>query len=157
MLMLFCVIRFKDGGLDLEPTHTTLSPRRETKFKIATVTNTYTKDEIILLHKKLGHPSFVLLQNIYPSLFKKFPIDTFMCDACQLVKMKCTTYPLIGKRYNSPFKLIHCDIWGPSPQTDIEGHRWFLICVDDYICFCWLYLLKDKSETAKLLKNFNQY
>ena len=50
--------------------HTTLSPHGETKFKIATVNNTYTKNAIILLHKRLGHPSFILLQNMYPSLFK---------------------------------------------------------------------------------------
>ena len=40
----------------------------------------------------------------------------------------------------------HCDIWGPSSTSDLEGHRWFLVLIDDYNRFSWLHLLKQKCE-----------
>ena len=49
---------------------------------------------------------------------------------------------------------IHYDLWGPSPHSDINGFRWFLICVDNNSRYTLLYLLKLKTEVAKILKNF---
>ena len=52
-----------------------------------------------------------------------------------------------------PFTLIHCDVWGPSPHTDISGYRWFLIYIDDFSKYSLLFLLKTKNEVTKSIKN----
>ena len=78
-----------------------------------------------------------------------------MCDACQLDKSKKKIYPSVD-RSQVPFHLIHCDVWGPSPHTDVNGFRWFLVCVDDHSRFCWLYLMKHKTEVSRILKNIFQ-
>ena len=90
---------------------------------------------------------------MYPHLFKDFKIDDFICDVCQLGKFKRTNYPSSNHRTLKPFQLLHCDVWGPSPTTDILGNKYFLICIDDCSRFSWVFLLKAKSEVASSIKN----
>ena len=90
---------------------------------------------------------------MYPSFFKTLSIDRLICDAWHLAKSKKVAYPSTDNRCLKPFQLLHCDIWGPSPQTDLNGFRWFLVCIDDHGRFAWLYLLKQKSEVTEILKN----
>ena len=91
---------------------------------------------------------------MYPNLFKNVALDDLVCEACQLGKKKRTTYPISNLRCQEPFHLIHCDIWGPAPITDINAFRYFLICVDDFSRRTWVFLRKQKSETTKTLENF---
>ena len=76
-----------------------------------------------------------------------------ICNACQFGKFKRTVYPANNNRTQKSFQLIHCDVWGPSPHTDILGHRYFLVCTDDHSRFSWLFLLKAKSEVTTNIKN----
>ena len=114
------------------------------------------EEEVVLLHRRLGHPSFTLLKTMYPRLFKELFVDELMYDACQLAKSKKKIYPSVDSISQVPFHLIHYDVWGPSLHTDINGFRWFLVCVDDHSRFCWLYLMKHKTEVIKILKNICQ-
>ena len=52
------------------------------------------KKEAILIHRRLGHPSFNLLKMMYPSLIKNCSLDDLICNACQLANLKQNTYPL---------------------------------------------------------------
>ena len=102
------------------------------------------KDVLWLHHFRLGHPSFVVLQSMYPSLFKGLDSREFQCDICQFAKHKRASFPLNNTRSVLPFNLIHSDIWGPSPIPNISGARWFVLFVDDCTRVVWLYLLKNK-------------
>ena len=93
------------------------------------------EEEIVLQHRRLGHPSFILLKVMYPQLFKELSMEKLVCNACQLAKSKKKIYPSID-RSPTLFHLIYCDVWGPSPHTDINGFRWFLVCVDDHSHLC---------------------
>ena len=42
------------------------------------------------IHIRMGHPSFHLLQKMYPHLFKDLEFDMCICNACQLGKFKHT-------------------------------------------------------------------
>lgn len=44
-----------------------------------------TNNQILLLHHRLGHPSFVYMKHLFPSLFKYNSLS-FQCDVCQLAK-----------------------------------------------------------------------
>ena len=112
------------------------------------------KEKVILLHRRLGYPSF-LLKNMYTQFFEKLPVHKLVCDACQLVKLKRNLYPHEENRFQASFQLIHCDRSGPSPHTDVYGFRWLAICVDDHSRFCWLYQLRQETEVIKLLENFS--
>ena len=101
-------------------------------------------------------PIMKLHQQMYPHVFKKIDFESLICDACQLGKFKRTTYPSRNNRAKKPFQILHCDVWGPSPHTDLLGHQYFLICIDDHSRFTWPFLLKNKSEVTHSIQNLCQ-
>ena len=144
------------GGLYYLPwTASVLGPEKEAKFKVGVVSS-MAEERIMVTHKQMGHPSFSLLKELYPSLFKDVIFEHLLCESCQLGQMKRNTYQITNKRCIKPFSLIHCDIWGPAPTEDLYGYQWFLIFVDDHSRFTWVELLKSKSETTQLLINFTK-
>ena len=52
------------------------------------------------------------------------------------------------------FEFIHCDIWGPYREPSSCGAHYFLTIVDDTIRTTWVYLMREKGEASKLIKNF---
>ena len=123
----------------------------------ATSADASSKNPLMEIHKQMGHPSFHLLKQMYPHEFKNFDVTSIMCESCQLGKFKRTSYPAHNNRLKHPFQLLHCDVWGPSPHTDLLGHRYFLICTDNHNKFSWLFLLKNKSEVTICIKNLCSY
>ena len=54
-----------------------------------------------------------------------------------------------------PFDFIHSDVWGPSPHTTMGGgSKYFVIFLDDYTRFMWIYLMKNSSELPQFYYNF---
>ena len=51
-----------------------------------------------------------------------------------------------------PFDIIHSDIWAPSPELSNLGFRYFIIFIDDFSCFTWLFHLKNKSDVFSVFK-----
>ena len=41
-----------------------------------------------------------------------------------------------------PFNLIHFDVWGPSPSRTMGRSHFFVIFVDDFSRYTWIYLTK---------------
>ena len=112
----------------------------EVEAKVIVVSMNSADEKIHLLHRRLGHPSFATMKNMYPDLFGRISLNTVFCEACQLAQLKHNTYVLPNNRCTSPFQLIHCDILGSSPHIDMNSFKWFLICIDDHSRFCWLFL-----------------
>ena len=57
--------------------------------------------------------------------------------------------------YSNHFELIYTDLWGPSPVLSNTGYSYYVTFVDAHTQFTWLYLLKSKSETLDLFKQFH--
>ncbi|KAH0686950.1 hypothetical protein KY284_017503 [Solanum tuberosum] len=108
------------------------------------------KEKVWLYHRRLGHPSFYVIKRMFPSLFKDLIVESFHCDDCEIAKHKRTSFPISHKRCQTPFSLIHSDIWGPSPIPNISGARWFVSFIDDCTRVTWIYLLKQKSDGESL-------
>ena len=47
---------------------------------------------------------------------------------------------------SSPFKLIHSDLWGPVLTSSINGFKYYVLFIDHFTKFTWIYLLNSKSE-----------
>ena len=89
----------------------TTSNSGRSSYSRATMVNSSPKEEeVILLHRRLGHPSFTLLKVMYPCLFTQLLMEKLACDACQLAKSKREIYPSIYSRSSTPFHLMHCDV-----------------------------------------------
>jgi transposase InsO family protein len=62
---------------------------------------------------------------------------------------------------SAPFDKIHSDL-KQFPGESYHRHKYFISFVDDYSSFSWITLLKQKSSTINVLKDFlamvlNQY
>ena len=52
------------------------------------------------------------------------------------------------------FDLIHSDVWGPSFVFSIGGSRYFVVFVDDYSRYSWIFHMKHCSELLQVYSNF---
>ena len=52
------------------------------------------------------------------------------------------------------FDLIHSDVWGPSPISSIGGSRYFVVFVDEYSRYSWIFHMKHRSELLQVYSNF---
>ena len=53
------------------------------------------------------------------------------------------------------FHLIHGDVWGPAPSSDIHGFKWFLLCVGDFNRFMARFLTSPALPFPK--QNLDEY
>ena len=53
-----------------------------------------------------------------------------------------------------PLQLVHNDVWGPALVTSVLGYRFYVIFVDDFTRFTWLFLLKHKFEVFTVFLHF---
>ena len=97
-------------------------------FSESTKTN---KEKVFLYHCRLGHPSFRVMKQLFPSFFKNLDVESLCCEVCELAKHKRVSFPVSNKISTSPFYLIHTDVWGPSNVSNISGSRWFVTFIDD--------------------------
>jgi len=112
------------------------------------------REQIMIWHLRLGHPSFSYLKYLFPVLFKNVDCSFFQCESCHLSKSHQTTYSSKPYRASKPFYLIHSDVWGPSKITTSSGKKWFVTFIDDHTRLCWVYLMNEKSEVENLFKLF---
>ena len=93
-----------------------------------------------------------------------FPNANSVLNKCNYVDHTCT-HCLYGKMHNqsfpnsqfvatSPFELVHSDLWGPTPINSVNGFRYYVLFIDHYTRFTWLYLLKSKSEVFTKFTHF---
>ena len=75
---------------------------------------------------------------------------------CQLGKQTALPFNNSVSHAFSPFDLIHSDVWGPSPITIHGGSRYFVIFVDDFSRYTWIYLFKNRSELSQIYRDFTK-
>nr|KAJ0211326.1 hypothetical protein LSAT_V11C400226510 [Lactuca sativa] len=76
------------------------------------------------------------------------------CNSCLIGKS--SKLHLSTSSFNSQkfLDLVVCDVWGPAPVSSIDGHNYFLLCVDDFSRFMWIFPLKRKSDVFDVFKQF---
>lgn len=89
------------------------------------------RENILLFHCWLEHPSFGVIKVMFPSLFSGSSVRSFHCDVCKIAKHVHVYFLLSNERSTFPFHLVHTDVWGPSPIPDVFETRWFVIFIDD--------------------------
>lgn len=110
-----------------------------------------------LWHRRLGHPSSRVVSKLLSDngiSVASCSIDNSVCDACQRGKNCRLPFSLSTRQTSVVFNLIHCDIWGPSPTPTASGFRYYIIFVDDYSRYTWLYPMKAKSDSVDCFKHF---
>ena len=57
---------------------------------------------------------------------------------------------------SAPFDLIHADIWGPVPVPTEGGSKYFVIFVDDFSRYSWIYLLHHRFKLVSIYQTFHE-
>jgi IS30 family transposase len=110
---------------------------------------------VMMWHYRLGHPNFIYLEKMFPSLFNKNK-EHFQCEICQLSKHTRNHYSPQSYKPSKPFSLIHSDVWGPSRVHNITGSRWFVTFIDDHTRVTWVFLMKEKSEVGRIFEIYHK-
>ena len=78
------------------------------------------------------------------------------CETCLLEKM--TKSPFIGscERGEGLLDLIHIDVCGPFKTATGDANRYYVTFTDNYSRYVNIYLIKHKSETFEMFKEFKQ-
>ena len=110
---------------------------------------------LALWHSHLSHaPSSRVQQLASKGLLGFVSKDNFDCTSCQLEKQSALSFNNSESISNSIFELIHFDVWGPSPVTNIGGSRYFIVFIDDYSRYSWIFPMKSCSEILLIYSNF---
>ncbi|PKU73369.1 Retrovirus-related Pol polyprotein from transposon TNT 1-94 [Dendrobium catenatum] len=99
-------------------------------------------------HARLGHPNNKLLPTIARLIpeCKNLNFSSF-CKSCTVAKSHKLPFNKRITESTTPFELIHSDVWGPAQQISLDGFRYYVIFIDDYTHFSWIYFMHSKHET----------
>ncbi|MFS7970018.1 putative RNA-directed DNA polymerase [Helianthus anomalus] len=108
-------------------------------------------------HDRLGHPGTQVLD----VLSRRFGFScthnkvSNLCHSCQLANSKRLPFFESSSFTFAPFDIIHCDLW-TSPITSKTGYKYYMVLVDNFSNFIWVYPLKYKSETFPTFAKFHK-
>ena len=95
-------------------------------------------------HYRLSHVSSSKLRSLISrSVLGSVSNEQFDCASCQLGKHHTLPFNNSDSTLFAPFDLIHSDIWGPIPTPIMEGSKYFMIFMDDFSHFTWLYFMRN--------------
>jgi transposase InsO family protein len=100
------------------------------------------------LHKLLKGEHIFGLTNVH------FERDR-ICSACQAGKKVGVHHPHKNiMTTDRPLELLHMDLFGSIAYISIGGSKYYLVVVDDYSRFTWVFFLQEKSQTQDTSKIF---
>ena len=110
---------------------------------------------LTLWHVRLGHASSSRVQQLASrGLLGSVSTKNFDCVSCQLGKQPALPFNSSESISTDIFDLIHSDVWLPSPVSSIGGSRYFVVFIDDYSRYSWIFHMKNHSELLQVYSNF---
>lgn len=97
-------------------------------------------------HARLGHPSTKILTSVlsrHDLVFTKS--SDFSCDFCHCIKSHKLPFYESSITSYVPLELIYSDVW-TSLILSFDGYKYYVIFVDHFTKYIWLYPLKHKSD-----------
>ena len=111
----------------------------------------HSTSSLALWHSRLSHASISRVKQLVSrGLLGSFSNKSFDCMPCQFGKQTSLPFNNIVSHTPSLFDLLHYDVWGPSPVTTSGESRYFVIFVDDFSRYTWIYLFKNCSELYQI-------
>ena len=119
-----------------------------------------TKASFQLWHKRLGHPSSAILSKVLATnkiVCSDKQSSSFFCSDCVLGKNHKLPFNSSTSTISTSLALIHCDVWGPAHFSSISGYQFYVLFVDEYTKYNWLFRMKAKSEVYSIFVSFKSY
>ena len=124
-------------------------------ISVAAVAAVSSIPSLALWHARLGHASSSRVQQLASrGLLGLVFTENFDCVSCQLGKQPALPFNSSEPISTDIFDLIHSDVWGPSSVFSIDESRYFVVFVDDYSRYSWIFHMKHRSELLQVYSNF---
>ena len=137
------------------------SPQKNHPFAVTPFPSSFhvnKQNKWLLWHHRLGHPSDKVLDVAFSSVdnvcISKSNKSFSHCKHCLSGKMHQFSFPISNFQALKPLELMHSDVWGPTPVTSLNDFQYYILFVDEYSKFTWLYLLKHKFDLLDIFKFF---
>ncbi|GJX73317.1 retrovirus-related pol polyprotein from transposon TNT 1-94 [Tanacetum coccineum] len=113
-----------------------------------------------LWHRRLSHLNFNTInllskKDIMNGLPKLKYVKDQLCPSCEIGKPKRSTFKtktVLSSK--GQLNLIHMDLCSPMLIESINGKKYILVIVDEYLRYIWTHFLRSKDETPEVLKGF---
>src|SRR5262249_28228115 len=105
-------------------------------------------------YHRLGHPSHDIQLSILACISVSNKPCSSLCNACQMGKSHKLPFSSSTSMSQSPLALVHCDIWGPTPVLSVSQFKYYVLFIDDYSWYAWLYPMRLKSEFLSIFVAF---
>ncbi|GJX34734.1 retrovirus-related pol polyprotein from transposon TNT 1-94 [Tanacetum coccineum] len=138
----------------------TLSIEYMLKSSLICLLSKASKNKSWLWHRRLNYLNFGTINDLArKDLVQGLPRLKFekdhLCSACQLGKSKKHTHKPKTKNTNlEVINTLHMDLCGPMRVQKINGKKYILVIVDDYLRFTWVKFLRSKDETPEVVIKF---
>ncbi|KAI4300003.1 hypothetical protein L6164_033423 [Bauhinia variegata] len=106
-------------------------------------------------HHKLGHPATKIIKQLADN--HHIPIKlppSAECSSCQCVKSHKHPFSDHSLTSNRPLELIYADVWGNAPFRSLDGFLYYVVFVDHYSKYVWLYPMKNKLDVLSIFIQF---
>ncbi|GJS46140.1 putative ribonuclease H-like domain-containing protein [Tanacetum coccineum] len=119
-----------------------------------------TSDESKLWHRRLGYLNFKTMNKLVKgNLVRGLPSKLFendeTCVACQKGKQhRASCKSKIENSISLPLHLLHMDLFCPTFVKSLMKKMYYLVVIDDYSRFTWVFFLATKDETIGILNSF---
>ncbi|GJV77739.1 ribonuclease H-like domain-containing protein [Tanacetum coccineum] len=109
-------------------------------------------------HQRLGHPGEEVLRSLVSRQFISCNKDKspHVCQACQLGKHVRLPFSSSNSIVSRSFEIVHSDIW-TSPIVSSGGFKYYVLFLDHYSHYLWIYPLCVKSEMFQKFLYFWSY
>lgn len=77
--------------------------------------------------------------------------------ACQYGKQVKKPFPQLAWRASHKLQIVHTDVGGPQAISSMNGNKYYIVFIDDYTIFSWIYFLKSKAEVANIFWRFKAW
>ena len=124
---------------------------------MALSTNVTSSAPLVIWHGRLGHPSFKIIKSLVNSgliSFSSAMPSTFMCESCLCNKSQRLPFGHSTLTSTGPLELVYTDVWGPSPVPSVDGFYYYVIFVDHFTQYVWLYPLHLKSNVFSVFRQY---